>query len=294
VLREQKADEALYNYRYAYQGQFAEKDEETGWNHFELREYDAVIGRFTRIDPARQFASPYVGMGNDPVSGVDPTGGCVDSNGKVVPCNGAQDGMDGFHTTILNDVAVTRYRLFSVGSPFDRATAIWERNGWNYSTYGNINFGFYSRPKDLDLFQGRGYSLSAIVPLPSPFFSIDRVTTSGDGMNDLYLTMGLGFGLDISGGSHITSYTVSGGKALTADDIGGLSVHYGGGLGPATFQQSFNVEFGERWYDIDVGRVKAYSYGVSAGPTLPVIGSGRVGVGYTWNLSRIGRWLNGN
>ena len=36
VLREQKSD-VLEKYRYAYQGQFAEKDDETGWNHFELR-----------------------------------------------------------------------------------------------------------------------------------------------------------------------------------------------------------------------------------------------------------------
>ncbi len=49
VLREQKTDETIY--RYGYQGQFAEKDEETGWSHFELREYDAVIGRWTAVDP---------------------------------------------------------------------------------------------------------------------------------------------------------------------------------------------------------------------------------------------------
>jgi len=32
-------------YRYDYQGQFAEKDGETGWNSFEKRLYDARIGR---------------------------------------------------------------------------------------------------------------------------------------------------------------------------------------------------------------------------------------------------------
>ena len=36
--------------------------------------YDSRIGRWTSIDPARQFASPYVGMGNNPVNGVDPDG----------------------------------------------------------------------------------------------------------------------------------------------------------------------------------------------------------------------------
>lgn len=61
-------------YRYGYQGQFAEKDEETGWNHFELREYDPVIGRWTSTDPYGQYWSPYIGMGNDPVNGTDPDG----------------------------------------------------------------------------------------------------------------------------------------------------------------------------------------------------------------------------
>lgn len=76
VIREQKAVlDTTYLYRYAYQGQFAEKDIETGWNHFELREYDAVIGRWLSKDPKGQFYSPYVGMGNNPVSGTDPDGG---------------------------------------------------------------------------------------------------------------------------------------------------------------------------------------------------------------------------
>ncbi|MCZ8023359.1 MAG: RHS repeat-associated core domain-containing protein, partial [Cytophagales bacterium] len=74
VMREQKAT-PYEKFRYGYQGQFAEKDEETGWNHFELREFDAVIGRWTSKDPAGQYHSPYVGMGNDPSNGTDPDGG---------------------------------------------------------------------------------------------------------------------------------------------------------------------------------------------------------------------------
>jgi RHS repeat-associated protein len=73
VIREQKSD--LASYRYGYQGQFAEKDEETGWSHFELREYDAVVGRWTGVDPKCIGWSPYIGMNNDPVSMADPDGG---------------------------------------------------------------------------------------------------------------------------------------------------------------------------------------------------------------------------
>jgi RHS repeat-associated protein len=62
-------------YRFGYQGQYSEKDDETGWNHFQFREFDPELGRWTTVDPKRQYASPYIGMGNNPVSGVDPTGG---------------------------------------------------------------------------------------------------------------------------------------------------------------------------------------------------------------------------
>ncbi|HEY9000684.1 MAG TPA: putative Ig domain-containing protein, partial [Mucilaginibacter sp.] len=62
-------------YRYDYQGAYAEKDAITGWNNFQLRMYDSKIGRWLMTDPAGQFASPYEGMGNNPVTGTDPTGG---------------------------------------------------------------------------------------------------------------------------------------------------------------------------------------------------------------------------
>ena len=61
-------------WRYGYQGDFAEEDEETGWNHFIAREWDPIIGRWMAVDPARQFYSPYMGMGNSPMNGVDPDG----------------------------------------------------------------------------------------------------------------------------------------------------------------------------------------------------------------------------
>ncbi len=64
-------------YRYGYQGQFAEKDGETGFESFELRMYNSRIGRWTSYDPEGQFSSPYVGIGNNPVSSVDPDGGFI-------------------------------------------------------------------------------------------------------------------------------------------------------------------------------------------------------------------------
>ena len=64
-------------WRYGYQSDFAEEDEETGWNSFELREYDPIIGRFLTVDPAQYVGSPYVGMGNNPVMYTDPRGDTV-------------------------------------------------------------------------------------------------------------------------------------------------------------------------------------------------------------------------
>lgn len=63
------------DYRYGYQGQYAETDKESAWVNFALRMYDPVVGRWMTTDPYGQYHSPYVGMGNDPVNGVDSDGG---------------------------------------------------------------------------------------------------------------------------------------------------------------------------------------------------------------------------
>ncbi len=61
--------------RYGYQGDYAEQDKETGWNAFELRMYDPLIGRSTSVDPYRQYHSPYMWVGNNPIVYVDKEGG---------------------------------------------------------------------------------------------------------------------------------------------------------------------------------------------------------------------------
>ena len=62
-------------YRYGYQGQFSEMDNETGYNSFDLRMYDPIKGRWDIPDPYHQYHSPYKAMGNNFVALVDPTGG---------------------------------------------------------------------------------------------------------------------------------------------------------------------------------------------------------------------------
>ncbi len=68
-------------YRYGYQGEFAETDPETGKPMFQLRLYDPRINRWLSPDPAGQYASPYLAMGNNWINKVDPDGGC-DSPGE--------------------------------------------------------------------------------------------------------------------------------------------------------------------------------------------------------------------
>lgn len=65
------------NYRYGFQGQ--EFDPESGMEAFKLRLWDGRIGRWLSPDPYGQYASPYVGMGNNPISMIDPDGGFAGS-----------------------------------------------------------------------------------------------------------------------------------------------------------------------------------------------------------------------
>ncbi len=71
------------DYRYDYQGQ--EFDKETGKVAFEARLYDPRINRWLTTDPAKEFFSPYLAMGNNWMNVTDPDGRCTDcpDNPKV-------------------------------------------------------------------------------------------------------------------------------------------------------------------------------------------------------------------
>jgi RHS repeat-associated protein len=58
-----------------YQGDYTEHDEETGYDEFALRSYDAQIGRWIQVDPYIVQPGMYNGMSNDPINMIDPTGG---------------------------------------------------------------------------------------------------------------------------------------------------------------------------------------------------------------------------
>ncbi|HET7117499.1 MAG TPA: TIGR02594 family protein [Hanamia sp.] len=74
---------------YKYQGTFSEMDADIGWNDFELRNYDAQVGRWVQQDPFDEFASGYVGLGADPINGIDPSGGISINFGTIGAITGS-------------------------------------------------------------------------------------------------------------------------------------------------------------------------------------------------------------
>ncbi|MGE0562551.1 MAG: RHS repeat-associated core domain-containing protein [Flavobacteriales bacterium] len=62
---------SLNKLNYGYQGKELDQN---GFYDFEARQYDARLGRWVTTDPASQFYSPYLAMGNNPISAIDPDG----------------------------------------------------------------------------------------------------------------------------------------------------------------------------------------------------------------------------
>ena len=100
-------------YRYGYQGEFAETDEETGKPAFQLRLYDPRINRWLSPDPMRQYHSPYMAMDNRPNMSVDPTGGCTD-------CNECPDACSSLGVTTIES-GHSIYYDFDADKYFDRS-----------------------------------------------------------------------------------------------------------------------------------------------------------------------------
>ena len=110
-------------YKYGYQGKFAEKEATTGLNNFHLRSYDSRIGRFTTMDPANQYHSPFVGMGNNPINMIDPSGGYADVGGH----GWLEDQMKNY---VNNHATAIQYSTYN----YDPST-------WGYSSGGGGYYG---------------------------------------------------------------------------------------------------------------------------------------------------------
>jgi RHS repeat-associated protein len=169
-----KAFDALPN-PYTYQGDYAELNEESGYNEFELRDYDAQIGRFLQADPYEEFASGYVGMGNDPVNNVDPSGGSVLSSITGV-------------SNILFNTAVTTIVGAGIGGVigiFNGDENAWKKGagiGLGVGILGSVNWNIGYGASELG-WNGGGLNFSSINTARSLFAS--RI------VNDLSFVSGL-------------------------------------------------------------------------------------------------------
>ncbi len=66
--------EQNYSRYNTFQGEYAEREPETGLGQFEVRNYSSIVGRWLNVDPNKQHNSPYLAMRNNPISFVDPDG----------------------------------------------------------------------------------------------------------------------------------------------------------------------------------------------------------------------------
>lgn len=141
------------NYRYAFQGQ--ELDGETGMEAFQLRLWDGRIGRWLSPDPMGQYASPYLGMGNNPIGMIDPDGGQADwhrdGDGNLVADTG--DNASTLATFLKTDVGSAENLILSNGyfsnSSFNGGETFDTRFGSNLNEViigGKSNNGKFSTP----------------------------------------------------------------------------------------------------------------------------------------------------
>ncbi|UYZ62537.1 RHS repeat-associated core domain-containing protein [Hymenobacter weizhouensis] len=182
-------------YRHGYQGQYAERDEQTGYESFELRLYHSRLGRWMSYDPYGQFASPYVGMGNNPVSSTDPDGGWCCGGGPVqTALNGGTIG-----EVVVRGVASGAY--MRLGLDAARHVAFYA---------GQYTYGFYNA-----LGNDMGLGLPSYFTRGTPELQeLDGVAGFGQTMGHV---TGLGIGLVTTGAGLIGQ---AGGGALVISGVG--------------------------------------------------------------------------
>ncbi len=137
------------DYRYAYQGQ--EKDPETGKEAFELRLWDARIGRWLTTDPYSQYSSPYMGMDNNPINSIDPNGGCTNCAQCPDACKEARiNDIPANQSLDVIDLKLVDYKIEDFGEIFINPGN--SRDTWN-------DLFQYSRAQYWDFFRYREKNL---------------------------------------------------------------------------------------------------------------------------------------
>ena len=162
-------------YRYAYQGQ--EKDAETGMEAFQLRLWDARIGRWLTTDPYGQYSSPYLGMGNNPINGIDPDGG------------------------LFGRIRAWAHKLFNGGEIFKNDYDQWVWSSGSGEITGNMTNGFA-----LDIGESRNFGYGGLGKLVTNSSSIAVSGEYNVGILNHGLDVGL-IGLELNANTTLGSFS---------------------------------------------------------------------------------------
>lgn len=159
------------SYKFGYQGQFAENETQRNYlNEFQLRQYDSRIGRWLTTDPYDQFSSPYLGMGNNPVNGIDANGGFSSPIFDIATGKFMGVDSEGYKGEILFMKNEDYKRLTSNGKIIDHNWAVNKLSHVSDLVYSQkglkvISTAFthvLSQKKDLDISNLRNGTISAV------------------------------------------------------------------------------------------------------------------------------------
>lgn len=289
------------NYRYAFQGQ--ELDKETSMEAFQLRLWDGRIGRWLSPDPMAQYASPYLGMGNNPIGMIDPDGGFSWAGASW------RWAVGGFQGTITDRSSTGQYGIDSGQTSFDPgdgSVGIKNNIKWHDATSD-----FYNRIEFTTDIQGKftlGFQAGARLGLGKLEAG---VMTSQIGGFNLGTSGNYTFGKDEEELMHNFIGGEIGGVKLGGLDIGiggkydytFSNKSYGGGIRPVAGSGKHNWEYNillaksTKGFDVIPGRIRlspslkykeihkdktfhGLDLGASAKLILGVDINGRIGVSY--------------
>ena len=246
-------------YRFGYQGQFSEYDEETGWNAFTFRSWDPTIGRWMATDPAGQYWSPYLGMGNNPVMGIDPTGGDC----PTCPKGAEYDAYRNNSALFAYDPSVGVYSDYSLTI----RPSFWDNIGITDAIEsGNIFEGIWNSPlaryviPDVMTFElsegatfiwpGKEVSSGIVILTRGDDIGIYRVNSGSDGRKGFMMKGEVVYGFLYKWGDP---------RNLKLTDIYGQYHSVNAGLG---------IEFGGQWSKNEYGELNIVGGSVGIGVTL--------------------------
>ena len=155
------------------------------------------IGRWLTTDPAGQYASPYLGMGNDPINGIDPDGGYKTRLGRFVAWVGG-----GFKGSFVNNegsrFANQRFGILTTGN-------------LDGGIVGTLSFGG-------DFYKDRMPTISAPSNFKSFFYDIDRFQNSTS--KNAKEALGK-IALNLTYGTAENVYSLFSGKKFTGENLQG-------------------------------------------------------------------------